>query len=245
MAEDGGQKKDAPKFMVLYCSIMILLLAFFIILQAFAPKQEVGLFHVGQGSFVRALKTFGLGRVMGHYKRGRTRGSLWPHYYKDASPRARDGIRSRDPELDRARAAMSSLKDQMNQSENLGEGEATLLATSYSQQQSTESLRENDVEFLKALATRAMPVLLRRGCIVSFGGFYRAGKGDEAEAAREALALAEKAGSRVFEHLPVELKEKARQSTYTFCRPRTGGHRGEDFVLQIQVNRRTSDRKQE
>jgi len=56
--DDGGQ--EVPAWIVSFSDMITLLLAFFVLLQAFAKVRDPDLFFEGQGSFRKALTNFGL-----------------------------------------------------------------------------------------------------------------------------------------------------------------------------------------
>ncbi len=53
-------KPKTPAWIVSYSDMVTLLLAFFVLLQAFAENQDPELFRVGQGAFRRAIAGFGI-----------------------------------------------------------------------------------------------------------------------------------------------------------------------------------------
>ena len=58
------KKKGAPGWMVSFGDMMTLILTFFILLVALAKEQQVGLIAKGVGSFVIALRSFGLPGIL-------------------------------------------------------------------------------------------------------------------------------------------------------------------------------------
>ncbi len=56
----GDDEPKTPAWIVSYSDMVTLLLAFFVLLQAFAEEQDPELFRVGQGAFQRAIAGFGI-----------------------------------------------------------------------------------------------------------------------------------------------------------------------------------------
>jgi len=57
-------KASPPAYMVSFCDMMTLILTFFILLVSLAKEQQVGLLANGVGSFIVAVKSFGLNGVL-------------------------------------------------------------------------------------------------------------------------------------------------------------------------------------
>ena len=63
MASKPRQEDSAPEtpaWIVSFTDMITLLLAFFVLLQAFAGEQDPELFHEGQGAFIRSIAGFGI-----------------------------------------------------------------------------------------------------------------------------------------------------------------------------------------
>lgn len=56
--EDSGP--ETPAWIVSFTDMITLLLAFFVLLQAFATEQDLELFRRGQGAFIRSIAGFGI-----------------------------------------------------------------------------------------------------------------------------------------------------------------------------------------
>ncbi len=56
----GDTSTKVPVWIVSFSDMITLLLAFFVLLQAFAAEQDPELFNIGQGSFRRAIRGLGM-----------------------------------------------------------------------------------------------------------------------------------------------------------------------------------------
>ena len=106
--DDGEQKKGAPAWMVSFGNMMTLILAFFILMVSMGSTQEQGLVATGIGSFVVAIRSFGLPGILDAHEKAalfdnvRTRFNLPP----ESDPKRReDHIQASNLELVRAQAA--------------------------------------------------------------------------------------------------------------------------------------------
>jgi outer membrane protein OmpA-like peptidoglycan-associated protein len=63
MIKEQGPK--VPGYIVTYSDMVTLLLTFFVLLLSIAEDQDPELVNIGRDSFVRAMRTFGLGMIMG------------------------------------------------------------------------------------------------------------------------------------------------------------------------------------
>ncbi len=59
-SSDDEQASSVPAWIVSFSDMVTLLLSFFVLLQAFADYRDPELFFQGQGSFLRAIRCFGL-----------------------------------------------------------------------------------------------------------------------------------------------------------------------------------------
>jgi chemotaxis protein MotB len=67
-----SDKKGAPAWMVSFGDMMTLILTFFILLVSMSKTQQVGLVASGVGSFLVALRSFGLPGIMDDYEQATT-----------------------------------------------------------------------------------------------------------------------------------------------------------------------------
>lgn len=235
MADEQAGQDDAPRFMVLYCSIMILLLAFFIILQSLASSQKEGMFHAGKGSFVRALETFGLGRFFATHGLSGP-GRIGARY--DLNEAENDGTSlARDPEMEAARRALEKLKDDFAVSDN-GEGKwgATVFAP-VEPMEAGDDLSERQRTFFTTFARHALPELMARGSVIGVGAIYPASEDKKGANAVRAMELARKARQEIVQQVPQTLAEGARRYVYSFCRVEDPGGDADGIHLNVEVCR--------
>jgi chemotaxis protein MotB len=102
------EKQGAPAWMVSFGDMMTLILTFFILLVSMSKTQQVGLVATGIGSFVVAIRSFGLPGVLDDYEKAsffenvRTRFALPP---ENDPERQEDHLLATNLELIRAEAA--------------------------------------------------------------------------------------------------------------------------------------------
>jgi len=209
--------------MTAYCSIMTLLLAFFIILQAFAPTQNPGLFYSGQGSFIRALETFGLGGVLpggGRSIMGDQSGACYMTEEGQDDPSTERRI---DPELENAELALQALEDQFDvrNSDSLTGWRATL-PTPFAYDAGAMELNYEEEEFCKELAWRLAPLVFARGFVIRIGAELTCDVKDELEHTQLALAAAAKVRAEIIQNMAPPARPVAARRLYCFCRRATG-----------------------
>ncbi|MHC4788740.1 MAG: flagellar motor protein MotB [Planctomycetota bacterium] len=212
-------KRGAPRYLVAYCSIMTLLLAFFIILQAFAPEQSEGLFQAGQGSFVRAIRTFGLGGIFERMGSRRLEGRGGPRYRAPEGQETPPRLRRIDPELEDAQMALEALEDQFDvQEPREATGYRVELSTPCTYGPDKDRLTPQEEQFIEALAPRLQRVLLARGFVIRVGAALRPGPGDPLAQTTAALDAAARVRESLIAAMDPRVHEMARARTYTFCR---------------------------
>jgi len=102
------EKQGAPAWMVSFGDMMTLILTFFILLVSMSKTQQVGLVATGIGSFVVAIRSFGLPGTLDEYDKAsfyenvRKRFNLPP---EDDPERQEDHLQASSLELIRAEAA--------------------------------------------------------------------------------------------------------------------------------------------
>ncbi len=205
--------------MVAYCSIMTLLLAFFIILQAFAPEQNAGLFYAGQGSFIRALKTFGLGGVLppqGSMRLGDKTGARYMSTEGGDDPSMARRI---DPEYESAQQALEALDDRfdVNEPKDLTGWRATL-ATPFDYQRDISDMSPDEEEFCEELAWRLAPLLFARGFVIRISAEVQCEPREELEQTKSALSSAQQLRKRIIMSMAPAARPTAARRLYCFCR---------------------------
>mgnify|MGYP006296530553 CR=1 FL=1 len=203
--------------MVLYCSIMILLLAFFIVLQAFAEEPQEGMFYAGQGSFRRALSTLGMGQVMARWGRSSATGKPTAPYLA-GQRNTQPGSRRIDPELENARQALQNLQQKFGVRKPKGGGWNAVLVTPFSYEEGKESLEEEEERFLREFTRDVLPLLIQRGCVISVGGLFTCPEKKLAPRANAALKAVEKLRTRMLGYLNDAQRKKTEGRIYSFCR---------------------------
>ena len=213
-------KKCAPRYLVAYCSIMTLLLAFFIILQAFASEQEEGLFYAGQGSFVRALETFGLGGLWDPPGASMLRGNIGARYMATEGGEDPPLERRIDPEMEDAQRALEAVSDLFDvQDLRPGSGWRVSLPTPFSTRAIDGTLDlGQEAQFCRDLARRLEPLMLARGIVIRVGTVLRCSAEQEQALTASALEAADQVRRMLLDGMRPAARQKAADRMYSFCR---------------------------
>lgn len=207
-----------------YCAIMTLLLAFFIILQAFAPKQSAGMFYEGQGSFVWALESFGLGGIFDRSGGSVLRGRPGARYR--TSEGQDDPSRSRriDAELEEAQRALQSVQDMFETQEpEDAVGYRVELSTPCTYGPGKSSLTAEETQFLRDLAPQLERVVLARGFVIRIGADLAPGGPEGPAGVRQALECAGRVRDELVRNMRPAAREVARRRVYSLARTVRGG----------------------
>ena len=215
---------------------MTLLLAFFIILQAFASVQEEGLFYAGQGSFIRALKTFGLGGVLNRRGGRMIQNTAGPRYRATEGSEMPPKQRRIDPEVEQAQQALAALEDQFDMREATGGvGYRVELSTPYVPQSAEGPLGEEERQFLEELAPRVESVLLARGFVVRITAVSAPGGADEAGRLGAGLASANRMREGLIAAMSPPARALAQHRIYSFVRTDHNAPPGQATQLKVDI----------
>lgn len=202
---------------------MTLLLAFFIILQAFASVQSAGLFYAGRGSFIRALETFGLGGVLG--EGGPLRKGFPSARYRSAEGQEEAPQERRiDPEAEEAQRALKALERDFDvRRPTHASGWRVTLPTPSSYRADKQALSPEEKHFCRELSRRLVPLLLARKFIIRVGCTLAHGGEAEAEHTRQALRAAGLLRDELIRSMPPRARQVAEERVYSFCSCPTAG----------------------
>lgn len=198
---------------------MTLLLAFFIILQAFASVQKEGLFYTGQGSFIRALETFGLGGVWEGMGGPPVPGRSGARYRAPEGDERPPEERRVDPELEEARRAVAIIEDLFEvRKQQEGGGCRVSLPTPFVRREPGEEFTEEEKRFCRLLARRIQPLLLARGFVVRVSTHFHGEDRSDPRQVSRALAWAERVRRELLNAMRPEVRPAAADRLYAFCR---------------------------
>ncbi len=237
--QDEPKKKGAPRYMSAYCSIMTLLLAFFIILQTFAKEQQSGFFYAGRGSFVRALETFGLGGVWDRMGGGVGPGEVIPHYRSSEGEDDPPDMRRIDPEHEDAQRALQSLEEEFNvQEPKQGTGWRVTLPTPFSYETSEDEFGPEYGWFCERLASCLEPLVSARGFVIRVGALLDCPEQEEVAQTRRALQTAHEVRRRIIDSMSPRAQKVAGSRLYSYCRtaaPRNDGTTAAPAQLRVDI----------
>jgi len=207
---------------------MTLLLAFFIILQAFATVQSAGLFYAGRGSFVRALETFGLGGVLGPDSGPMLKGFPGARYRSAEGQEATPQERRIDPEAEEAQRALEALERDFDvRRPTHASGWRVTLPTPCSYRAEKQALTPEEKDFCRQLSRRLAPLLLARRFIIRVGCTIGPAVEREVEQTRLGLRAAGLLRDELIRSMPPRARQVAQERIYSFCgRPTAGGEEG-------------------
>jgi hypothetical protein len=199
---------------------MTLLLAFFIILQAFSNKQEAGLFYAGQGSFVRALTTFGLGGLWDPPGPSMMRGNTAARYMTTEGGDDPPEERRIDPEMEEAQMALEAVSDLFDVKDlRPGSGWRVSLPTPFSTRTLDGGLDlGGEAQFCQDLARRVEPLMLARGFVIRVGTVLHCSAGQEQALTKSALESADQVRGMLLDGMGANVRQKAAGRMYSFCR---------------------------
>ena len=219
--------------MVLYCSIMILLLAFFIVIQSFATQHQEDRFQSGQSSFKRALRTCGLGHLMDEYRRWMKGEASGPRYDVEEGDHVPPDTRRIDVEMENASVALRKLAQQlrainMNDAEQKSVLVVPLLKAGAPVGKEGESIRLFSREIL--------PILLEHECRIGIGGIFACEEETEPEASARALERARAVRTAVLDDLKGETRALAGKRLYSFCHRVRGDEKPHTTSGEVRVD---------
>jgi hypothetical protein len=234
---------------VAYCSIVTLLLAFFIILQAFATEQRTGLFYAGQGSFVRALETFGLGGLWDPPGARVLRDQTGARYLSANGQTDPPDQRRIDPEAEDAQKALASVSDLFDvQSLRPGSGWRVSLPGPFdSHPLDGGAPSPEEVQFCRELARRIEPLMLARGFVIRVGTVLQCTPEEEPALIGPALAAADGVRKELLAGMSPAARQRASMRVYSFCHrdaplPHQGGAPASSLRIELVLTKPYADK---
>lgn len=208
---------EAPRFMVLYCSIMILLLAFFIVIQSFATQQKEERFRSGQSSFKRALRTCGLGHLMDEYRRWVKGKASGPRFQVERGVEVPSDTRRIDVEREDASVALQKLAQHLEVTNDRKSECKSVLVAPLIAGKGKDLSGKGGGKAIRLFSHEVLPILLEQRCRIGIGGFYQCDDGEESRVVARALAKAGAVRDAVLTQLSSTTRKRAREKCYTFC----------------------------
>jgi outer membrane protein OmpA-like peptidoglycan-associated protein len=145
--------EDIPLWVVSFTDMITLLLAFFVLLQSFAHEPDPEKFYEGQGSFKRAIESFGL-PVWDKGKQNRIRRDWFVRKHAPKpDPESRLDVDPIDEEEERLQRIFQEIRDKMDaNSLDLRQTPLQVTATPLRFAPDSANLRPSDQQYLARLA---------------------------------------------------------------------------------------------
>jgi flagellar motor protein MotB len=175
--EEGG----VPAWIVSFSDMVTLLLAFFVLLQAFSHEIDPELFREGQGSFRRAIEGLGIPKwQMGKDNRFKKEWFI-QRSPVEPDPLALEQVNIPDPELERVQKIFQELKKKLDShSEDLEWRTLRVLATPIRFTPGSSELNDDGRKYLDDLAVTLRDTLPRQG-----SGLYVVGLAPDMSASKQ------------------------------------------------------------
>jgi hypothetical protein len=222
LPKDDEGKKGAPRYLVAYCALFTLLLAFFISLQTFGPQAGGALYHPGLGPLAGGPPSFGGGGVFEKGGGKMIHAETGPRYKATEGAEEPPRLRRIDPELEDAQQALAELQRKFDvRTPTSASGYHVQLSTPRSPTGGEGAEDVEEREFLAKLSPTLERVLLSRGFIVRVTAVLPAAQSADAGATEAALAAASELKRKLIEGMNRAARETAARRIYTFvgCGP--------------------------
>ncbi len=150
-------KEGIPAWIISFTDMVTLLLAFFVLLQAFAHEQHPELFHEGQGSFKNAISGLGLPRWLYGIETKSKRDFLIRRHDAEPEEQEEEQLKEKpdviDAEEERIQRAFQMLKKNMEStSKDLTLKTIRVIATPIKFSSGSASLNKDTKEYLNSVA---------------------------------------------------------------------------------------------